>query len=128
MFSFIVGGLSVAVLAFGEFHPTQSSRVRVSEGFLCSSAMTAIISVMHSTMLLFTFEGYETAMRKDLVIAWSPVVFSGRVYRAICVGAKVLVLWEEQGMVGCNCRLLSRSFITLLFMYTVQYCTVSIPD
>jgi hypothetical protein len=37
--------------------------------------MTAIISVMHSTMLLFTFEGYETAMRKDLVIAWSPVFF-----------------------------------------------------
>jgi hypothetical protein len=35
--------------------------------------MTAIISVMHSIMLLFTFEGHETATRKDLVIAWSPV-------------------------------------------------------
>ena len=74
VFSLIVGGLSVAVLASEKFHPAQSSRVQVSEGFLCSSAMTAIISAMHSTMLLFTFEGHETATRKDLVVAWSPVL------------------------------------------------------
>jgi hypothetical protein len=60
-----IGGLSFAALTFSKFHPTNSSRV--FEGFLCSSAMAAIISVMLFTVLLFTFEGRETATHKNLV-------------------------------------------------------------
>jgi hypothetical protein len=37
-FSFPVGGLSVAILAFSELCPTQLPRVRLSEAFLCGSA------------------------------------------------------------------------------------------
>jgi hypothetical protein len=72
--SALVGGLSLAVLTFDEFHPTQSSLARAAEGSLCSSALTAVIAVMVSTMLLFRFEGCEMATRKDLAIAWTPLV------------------------------------------------------
>ncbi|KAE9978334.1 hypothetical protein EG328_001508 [Venturia inaequalis] len=69
----LVAGLSLAILTFNEFHPTESSLVRAAEGFLCSSAITAVISAMTSTMLLFRFEGQEHATRKDLALAWSPL-------------------------------------------------------
>ncbi|KAF2733680.1 hypothetical protein EJ04DRAFT_468060 [Polyplosphaeria fusca] len=72
--SALVAGLSLAVLTFDEFHPTSSDLIRGAEGLLCSSALTAIISVMMSTMLLFNFEGRESATRKDLTIAWTPLV------------------------------------------------------
>jgi hypothetical protein len=70
----LVAGLSLAILTFNEFHPTQSSLARAAEGFLCSSAMTAVISVMISTMLLFRFEGQEVATRRDLALAWFPLI------------------------------------------------------
>jgi hypothetical protein len=70
----LVAGLSLAIMTFTEFHPTQSSLARAAEGFLCSSAITGVISVMTSTMLLFRFEGQEQATRKDLALAWSPLV------------------------------------------------------
>lgn len=70
----LVSGLSLAVLTFSEFHPTDSSLIRAAEGLLCSSALTAVISVMISTMLLFRFEGQEHATRKDLALAWFPLV------------------------------------------------------
>jgi hypothetical protein len=70
----LVAGLSLAILTFNEFHPTQSNLARAAEGFLCSSAITAVISVMTSTMLLFRFEGQEVATRKTLALAWSPLV------------------------------------------------------
>jgi hypothetical protein len=52
--------------------------------------MTAIISVMLSTMLLFTFEGHETATRRDLVIAWSPFLLLDLCIREYLLG---LVFW-----------------------------------
>ena len=72
--SALVAGLSLAVLTFDEFHPTQSVLVRAAEGLLCSSALGSVTSVMTSTMLLFKFEGRESATRKDLAIAWTPLV------------------------------------------------------
>lgn len=69
-----MAGLSLAVLTFDEFHPTQSALIRAAEGLLCSSASSSVISVMVSTMLLFKFEGRESATRTDLAIAWSPLV------------------------------------------------------
>jgi hypothetical protein len=62
------------VLTFDEFHPTDSSLTRAAEGLLSSSALTSVISVMLATMLLFRFEGCASVTRKDLAIAWSPLV------------------------------------------------------
>jgi len=88
--SALVGGLSLAVLSFPEFHPTQSSLARAAEGFLCSSALTAITSVMLSTMLLFRFEGHETATRKELALAWTPLALLDWAIVEYLLG---LVLW-----------------------------------
>jgi len=72
--SALLAGLSLAVPTFDEFHPTQSNLVRAAEGLFYSSATSAVISVVMSTMLLFKFEGHESATRKDLAIAWSPLI------------------------------------------------------
>jgi hypothetical protein len=72
--SALLAALSLAILTFDEFHPTRSALVRAAEGLLCSSALSSVISVMLSTMLLFKFEGRESATRGDLAIAWSPLV------------------------------------------------------
>ena len=82
-----MGGLSFTLLTLGGFYPTQLPLAQVAEGLLCSSTMTAIISVILSTMLQFTFEGRETATRKDLVIAWSPVLLLD-----LCIGEYLLAL------------------------------------
>jgi hypothetical protein len=55
----LISGLAVAALTFSEFHPTSSELIKTSEGFLCSSAITAVISAVVATMLLFQFEGLE---------------------------------------------------------------------
>jgi hypothetical protein len=70
----LISGLAVAALTFNEFHPTNSGLIRVSEGFLCSSSITAVVSAVAATMLLFQFEGVEKITRLDLAIAWSPLV------------------------------------------------------
>lgn len=72
--SALVSGLAVGVLTFPEFHPS-SARIRVAEGLLCSSAITAVLAAVFATMLLFAFEGVERATRTHLAIAWSPLVF-----------------------------------------------------
>jgi hypothetical protein len=70
----LIGGLSLATLIFNEFHPCTTSASCSAEAFLCSSAMTAVISAMLATMLLFCFEGHDAPTRKELGIAWSPLV------------------------------------------------------
>lgn len=72
--SALVAGLSLANLTFSEFHPTDSALIRASEGLLCSSATTSVIAVMLLTMLLFKFEARDDATRKDMIIAWTPLV------------------------------------------------------
>lgn len=62
------------MLTFDEFHPTPAPLARVAEGFLSGSALTAVIIVMLATMLLFRFEGHEGPTRKDLAIAWTPLI------------------------------------------------------
>ncbi|KAK1994412.1 hypothetical protein LX36DRAFT_660599 [Colletotrichum falcatum] len=68
----LVSGLAVAALTFPEFHGG-SGATQVGEGLLCSSAITAVVSAVMATMLLFTFEGAEQASRLDLAVAWSPL-------------------------------------------------------
>ena len=72
--SALVSGLALATLTFSEFHPTISSQYRAAEGFLVSSASTSVISIMLGTMLLFWYEGHESATRTDLTLAWAPLV------------------------------------------------------
>lgn len=69
----LISGLAVGALTFDEFHPTGSGLARVAEGFLCSAAVTAVISAVVATMLLFQFEGIRRITRRDFVIAWSPL-------------------------------------------------------
>ncbi|WQF84252.1 hypothetical protein CDEST_09266 [Colletotrichum destructivum] len=69
----LVSGLAVAALTFPDFHPS-SGPSQVGEGLLCSSAITAVLSAVMATMLLFAFEGIERASRMDLAVAWSPLV------------------------------------------------------
>ncbi|KAK2022030.1 hypothetical protein LX32DRAFT_603618 [Colletotrichum zoysiae] len=69
----LVSGLAVAALTFPDFHPS-SGPTQIGEGLLCSSAITAVLSAVMATMLLFAFEGTERASRIDLAVAWSPLV------------------------------------------------------
>jgi hypothetical protein len=77
-------------LRFDEFHPTRTSLLRAAEGFLFSSLITAVFSVMVTTMLLFYFEGHESANSVDLALAWTPVVLLDWVILACVLG---LGLW-----------------------------------
>lgn len=69
----LVSGLSVAALAFPEYHSNDGHN-QVSEGFFCSSAITSVISAVMGTMLLFSFEGVERACRVDLAVVWMPLI------------------------------------------------------
>ncbi|SMY28582.1 unnamed protein product [Zymoseptoria tritici ST99CH_1A5] len=75
----LVSALSTGVLQFQEFHPTTTTLQRLAEGFFVSSTATAVIAAMLATMLLFRFEGYVQASRKDLCLAWRSVGYSGLV-------------------------------------------------
>ena len=88
--SALVSGLSLAVLTFDEFHPTTSGQLQAAEGFLVSSAVTSVISIMLATMLLFRFEGHDTATRKELALVWIPLVLLDWAIVAFVVG---LLLW-----------------------------------
>lgn len=70
----LISGLAVAALTLNEYHPPSSDLIFASEGFLCSSAITAIISAVLAIMLLFQFEGSQRATRRDLAVAWAPLV------------------------------------------------------
>lgn len=72
----LLGSLSLAVLSFSEFQDSDGSNslINASAGLLTSSAITAVVAVMIATMLLFKFEGYERPRRKDLAIAWIPLI------------------------------------------------------
>jgi hypothetical protein len=71
----LTAGASVGVLSFPEFHPSTSSLARLAEGFLVSSAATAVIAIMLATMGLFCFEDQTQASnRLELASAWIPLV------------------------------------------------------
>jgi hypothetical protein len=71
----LTAGASVGVLSFPEFHPSSTSLSRLAEGFLVSSAATAVIAIMLATMGLFRFEDQTNASnRLELASAWIPLV------------------------------------------------------
>lgn len=70
----LVSGLATGALTFDEFHSADSTVMHASEGLLCSSAITAVVSAVIATMLLFLLEDLGAAVKRDLVLAWSPLV------------------------------------------------------
>lgn len=70
----VLAALSLAVLTFDQSRPADSSMTRAAEDLLTSCALTSVVSAMTATMLLFKFDGCERTTRKDLVIAWPPLV------------------------------------------------------
>ncbi|MCJ1266983.1 hypothetical protein MMC22_006868 [Lobaria immixta] len=111
----LIAGLSLAVLSFAEFHPTTSSLTRASEGFLCSSALTSVVAVMLATMLLFRFEGVQTASRKDLAIAWAPLVLLDWGIVEFLVG---LVFWYAEKNNEWRSSIMGTQFAVLL-LFTI---------
>lgn len=87
----LLGGLALAVISFAEFHSHHEERLfYAAEGLLTSAALTAVVAITISTMLLFRFEGHQRPTRRDLLIAWSPLVLVDIVILEFAIG---LVLW-----------------------------------
>lgn len=70
----LISALALNVMSFNEFHPTQTPLDSAAEGLLCSSALTAVVSAVVATMLMFLWEGEERPTRRDLAVAWLPLV------------------------------------------------------
>ncbi|KAK8087779.1 hypothetical protein PG997_002740 [Apiospora hydei] len=88
----LLGGLSLAVLKFDEFHSEQeySHLVDASAGLMTNSAITAVVAVMTATMLLFKFEGHVDPTWMDLAISWVPLILVDIAILEFLVG---MVLW-----------------------------------
>ncbi|KAL4993243.1 hypothetical protein BDV10DRAFT_29892 [Aspergillus recurvatus] len=108
----LVSGLALAALTFNEFHPAPSALIRTSEGFLCSSAITAVLSAVLATMLLFQFEGQEKATRIDLAIAWSPLVLLDLSILEFLIG---IVCWYYGKSAYWRGALMATQFTFLIF-------------
>ncbi|KAL1962118.1 hypothetical protein VTN77DRAFT_585 [Rasamsonia byssochlamydoides] len=109
----LISALALAVLSFNEFHPTVSPLSRLSEGFLCSSAMTAVISAVVATMLMFQFEGHEKATRRDLAVAWLPLIFLDLSVVEFLVG---LVSWHADKNVRWRGALMETQLLVLVII------------
>lgn len=86
----LVAGLAISALTFPEFHQSVTRLSEISEGFLCSAAITAVVSTVVATMLLFLFEGFDKANRLDYVVAWTPLILLDLSIIELLVG---LVCW-----------------------------------
>lgn len=107
----LVSGLALAALTFDEFHPTPSALIRTAEGFLCSSAITAVMSAVMATMLLFQFEALDRATRRDLAIAWVPLVLLDLAIIEFLVG---VVCWYYGKTATWRGALMATQFAVLL--------------
>lgn len=64
------------------------------------SASTAVIAAMLATMLLFRFEGYDIASRKEYALAWSPLVILDWSILSFLVGLVVWYVGKNTGRRG----------------------------
>ncbi|KAL4968242.1 uncharacterized protein BDV14DRAFT_151796 [Aspergillus stella-maris] len=118
----LVSGLALAALTFNEFYSSSSVLIRTSEGFLCSSAITAVLSAVLGTMLLFQFQGFENATRRDLAIAWSPLVLLDLSILEFIIGVVCWyygknVRWRGVLMAAQSTMLLGGCFLVAIWMW-----------
>ena len=116
------------MLTFDEFHPTIHARARTAEGFLCSSANTSVITVTLATMLMFRFEGQKAAKRKEMMLAWMPLVLLDWAILEFLIG---LVLWYTSNNSHGRSILIGMQVVVLLgFVIGVaisMYISMSVP-
>ena len=62
------------MLTFNEFHPATSEQLLFAGSLLVISILSSVTSVTISTILLFGFEGHESATWNDITLAWVPLV------------------------------------------------------
>ena len=62
------------MLTFNEFHPATSEQLLAAGSLLVISILSSVTSVTISTILLFGFEGHESATWNDIALAWVPLV------------------------------------------------------
>lgn len=70
----LVSGLAIGALKSPKLDQSATSLTQISDAFFCSSALTAIVSTVVGTMLLFYFEGQQGTTGMDLIVAWTPLV------------------------------------------------------
>lgn len=67
-----VSGISIGAMSILSACPSETLS-QTSQALLCSSVITALLSAVTATLLLFFYEGLEKATRTDLAVAWSPL-------------------------------------------------------
>jgi len=101
--SALVAGVSIGTLTFPEFHPSDSptsSLINISEAFLVSSTSASTISIMLATMLMFRFEGHNSASRADLALMWVPLVLLDWGIVGFLVGMLTWYTAKSGGVIG----------------------------
>jgi uncharacterized sodium:solute symporter family permease YidK len=108
----LLGSLALAVLTFDDFNATNGNQLmEASAGLLTSAAVTAVVAVMIATMLLFKFEGHQHPTRKELGIAWIPLVLVDLVIVEFLFG---IVLWYAARSAMWRSVLMGMQLVVLL--------------
>ncbi|GIJ86937.1 hypothetical protein Asppvi_005836 [Aspergillus pseudoviridinutans] len=122
-FALLNGFISVAsatALSMEEFHPTSSSLASASEGLLCSSIITAIISAIMCIVLLLRFEGAENVTQGELAVAWAPLVLLDISVLEFLVG---LLCWYLERNTSWRGLLMGVQFMVLTgFCVVLSFC------
>jgi hypothetical protein len=125
---FYVQKISIPDLTNQQFHPTRTQLQRIAEGFIVSSTAAAVISAMLGTMLLFRYEGYTSCTRKDLALAWSPLVMLDWSILAFLAG---LVTWYKDKNPGWRADLVGVTvgvgLVYTLWVSVDMYFTIKRP-
>lgn len=72
--SALTAGSSVGALSFDDFHPSSTLLCHASEALFTSCAISAVISIMLSVMLIFWFETVDLVLMRDYYLLWTPVI------------------------------------------------------
>jgi hypothetical protein len=113
----LLGSLALAVLTFDDFHIQHGQPLmEASAGLLTSSALTAVVAVMIATMLLFKFEGHEHPTRRELAIAWIPLVLVDLVIVEFLFG---ITLWYAARSAVWRASLMGGQLVVLLVLSIV---------
>lgn len=114
--SALTAGASTSLIQMPEFHPSSTPLAHAAEGFLVISASLGVISIMLAVMLLFRFEGHDTATRLEYMIVWSPLVLMDHAIVAFLVG---LMVWYADQNKGWRSMFMGGT-VGVLLVYTAS--------